>query len=64
MKWLAAVSFGLALVVRLAWHSNIALVFPVTPTMGRGFALSSILFWLLLMAGVSFLWAALVMRKR
>jgi hypothetical protein len=64
MKWVTGVLFALAIIVKYAWHSNISLSFPVSATMSRGFSLNSIVFWLLIMAGISTLWGAIFTRKR
>ena len=64
MKWLAAAFFALAVLVRLTWHSSITLGFPISPAMSVGFPISSILFWVLLLLGVSFTYVALLTRKR
>jgi hypothetical protein len=64
MKWLAAACFVVGILIRLTWHRSISLGFPVSPTMSRGVAISSILFWILMLMGICIAYAALLMRKR
>lgn len=53
MKWCAIFSLILAAIVRFAWHSQIELAFPINATTHRGYPIRLIVFWLLLVTGVS-----------
>lgn len=48
MKWLAAAAAIVALVLRSAWHSSVAIAFPVGSNTHRAFPISSVVFWLLI----------------
>jgi hypothetical protein len=51
MKWLGLACLGLAVMVKLAWHSSYAVAFPTNTFTLRGYAVDAIVFWLLLAAG-------------
>jgi hypothetical protein len=53
MKWVAIFAFIAAIAVRFAWHSSFDLGFHLNSTMHRGYPVSSIVFWLLLVVGLS-----------
>jgi hypothetical protein len=60
MKWFALVILALAVIIRLTWSSSFALAIPVSATTHRGYPISSIVFWILFVAGFSLLMFVLV----
>jgi len=62
MKWFAMIALALAILVRFAWHSSFALAFPVNANTHRGYSISSLLFWVFLLTGLSLLFLVLIRR--
>jgi len=59
MKWVAIVIVALAIVLRFTWHSSFALATALNDKVHRGYSISSIVFWSLLIIGLSLLLLAL-----
>lgn len=49
MKWLAASIAVLAVILRLTWHSSFAIAIPIGDKTHRGFPLTSVVFWFLVL---------------
>jgi hypothetical protein len=54
MKWIATIALVLAVLVRAIWHSPVDLAIRISSTTHRGYPVSSIAFWLLLMIAIAF----------
>jgi len=63
-KWCAIIALALAILVKLTWHSSIALAFPLNATTHRGYPISSVLFWTLLAIAIVSTLLALVKHAR
>lgn len=53
MKWLAASIAVLAVILRLTWHSSFAIAIPIRDNTHRGFLVTSVVFWLLVLVSVA-----------
>ena len=49
MRWFALVAAALALLLRFTWHSTAAIAIPVGNDTHRGFPITSVVFWLLVL---------------
>jgi|HubBroStandDraft_5_1064220.scaffolds.fasta_scaffold509428_2 hypothetical protein len=61
-KWLAILSFVLAILVRLTWHSSSAIAVRLDETTHRGYSVSTIIFWTLLVVGIALSLVAIAKR--
>ena len=53
MRWLAAAIAILAVILRLTWHSSFAIAVPIRDNTHRGFSVTSVAFWLLILVSVA-----------
>lgn len=58
MKLSALAVLALAVVVRLAWRSSYALAIPMGHGVRKGFTISSLVFWALVIIGITLLTGA------
>ena len=54
MKWIAIIALSLAILAGTIWHSPYDLATPISLTTHRGYPVSSIAFWVLLVIAIAF----------